>query len=59
MTIELTEAQRAALQELLRMSLVDLSTEIADTDNPSYRGGLREQRDLLQSLLTLLEGASA
>jgi hypothetical protein len=56
MNIELTEPQRAELQELLRGSLADLSSEIADTDNPSYRNGLRERREMLQSVLSLLDG---
>ncbi len=59
MLIELTEAQRAALQELLRTSLADLSSEIADTDNPGYRSGLRERREALQSVLALLDGTPA
>jgi hypothetical protein len=54
--IELTEAQRAELQELLRASLADLSSEIADTDNATYRSGLRERRVVLESVLTLLGG---
>ena len=37
MLIELTETQCAELQRLLEGSLADLSTEIADTDNPEYR----------------------
>lgn len=59
MLIELTEAQRAELRELLRSSLADLSSEIADTDNPSYRNGLRDRRQVLQSVLALLDGAPA
>jgi hypothetical protein len=55
MNIELTEPQRTELQELLRGSLADLSSEIADTDNPGYRNGLRERRDVLQSVLSLLD----
>lgn len=56
MMIEFSEAQRSELQELLRSSLGDLSTEIADTDNPSYRNGLRDRREILQSVLNLLDG---
>ena len=59
MKIELSEAQRAELKELLRTSLGDLSTEIADTDNAGYRSGLRDRRDILQSVLALLEGTPA
>jgi hypothetical protein len=59
MMIELTEAQQAELQQLLRGALADLSSEIADTDNPSYRDGLRDRREVLQSVLTLLGGTPA
>ena len=44
MVIELTEEQCAELQRLLEEFLGDLSSEIADTDNPGYREGLRRQR---------------
>ena len=57
MLLELTEVQRSELQQLLQASLGDLSSEIADTDNPSYRSGLRERRDVLESVLALLGGA--
>ena len=57
MNIELTESQRTELQELLRGSLADLSSEIADTDNPSYRNGLRERREVLESVLSQLDGS--
>ena len=56
MVIELTEAQRTELQQLLQASLADLSSEIADTDNASYRSGLRDRRAVLESVLALLEG---
>ncbi len=55
MLIELTEGQCAELQQLLESSLGDLSSEIADTDNPSYREGLRERRSVLESVLYLLD----
>ena len=58
MLIELTEPQRTELRELLQASLADLSSEIADTDNASYRSGLRDRRAVLESVLTLLDGAS-
>jgi len=57
MLIELTEAQRAELRELLRSALSDLSSEIADTDNPTYRSGLRDRRATLESVLAVLDGA--
>ena len=58
MNIELTESQRTELQELLRGTLADLSSEIADTDNPSYRNGLRERREVLESVLSQLDGSA-
>jgi hypothetical protein len=58
MNIELTESQRTELQELLRGSLADLSSEIADTDNPSYRNGLRDRREVLESVLSQLDGSA-
>ena len=54
MLIELTEVQCTELQGLLESSLGDLSTEIAATDNPEYREGLRERRSALESVLSLL-----
>jgi len=58
MNIELTESQRTELQELLRGSLADLSSEIADTDNPSFRNGLRDRREVLESVLSQLDGSA-
>jgi hypothetical protein len=54
MTLELTDEQVAALGELLREVLGDLSSEIAATDNPTYRDGLRSRRLSLEGVLTLL-----
>jgi len=54
MKIELTDEQGADLRELLRGALSDLSSEIAATDNPSYRDGLRARRTSLQGALTQL-----
>jgi len=55
MLIELTEVQCAELQRLLEGSLADMSTEIADTDNPEYREVLRERRTVLESVLFQLD----
>jgi hypothetical protein len=55
MLVELTEEQCAELQELLESSLGDLSSEIAGTDNPEYREGLRRRRTVLESVLFLLD----
>ena len=50
MKIELTDDQRSALGELLREALGDLSSEIAATDNPAYRDGLRTRRLSLEGV---------
>jgi hypothetical protein len=55
MVIELTEEQCSELQRLLEASLGDLSSEIADTDNPQYREGLRQRRTVLESVLYQLD----
>jgi hypothetical protein len=55
MLIELTEDQCAELQQLLEATLADLSSEIADTDNPGYRDGLRQRRTILESVLFQLD----
>ena len=54
MKIELTDEQAADLGEFLRGALGDLSSEIAATDNPTYRDGLRARRVSLEGVLTQL-----
>ncbi|MFZ0251470.1 MAG: hypothetical protein WAL61_16110 [Acidimicrobiales bacterium] len=54
MKIELTDEQVENLGELLRGALGDLSSEIAATDNPAYRDGLRARRVALEGVLTQL-----
>jgi len=54
MDLTLTEAEATELRDLLDGSLGDLSSEIADTDNPSYRLTLKERRSRLQSVRALL-----
>jgi LPS O-antigen subunit length determinant protein (WzzB/FepE family) len=55
MHLDLTDEQASDLQDLLRSSLSDLSTEIAATDNAAYRDGLRSKRKSLETVLALLE----
>ncbi len=55
MLLELTEGQCAELQKLLEGALGDLSSEIAGTDDPEYRQGLRERRALLEAVLYQLD----
>jgi hypothetical protein len=54
MRIELTDEQVTDLGELLRGALGDLSSEIAATDNPTYRERLRARRASLETVLTQL-----
>ena len=50
MELTLTDTEATELRDLIDGSLGDLSSEIADTDNPSYRLALKERRDRLRSV---------
>jgi hypothetical protein len=50
MELTLNEAEATELLDLLDGSLRDLSSEIADTDNPNYRLKLRERRTSLEAV---------
>ncbi len=54
MTLDQDEA--LLLREVLDGTLRDLRYEIADTDNMSYRRGLRERQEHLKALLEKLGG---
>jgi len=54
MELTLSEAEANELRTLLDGSLGDLSSEIADTDNPSFRLALKERRTHLQAVRALL-----
>lgn len=54
MKIELTSVQAEELCRLLDLSLGELSSEIADTDNPGYRVQLKERRAHLEEIRRLL-----
>jgi len=56
MQLELNEAERDALRQVLDSAISDLSSEIADTDNPSYRKGLNDHRDALRAVSARLAG---
>jgi hypothetical protein len=45
------------LRETIGSALGDLSSEIADTDNPGYRLTLKARRDRLQAIIGLLGSA--
>jgi hypothetical protein len=53
--LHLDPAEAAELRRLLTAALGDLSQEIADTDNASFRRELREQRERLQVIEQKLE----
>ena len=55
MELTMTEAEATELRDLLDGSLGDLSSEIADTDNPSYRLALKERRTRLQAVRAQFE----
>ena len=57
MELTLDEAEAAELRDLLDGTLGDLSSEIADTDNPRYRTALKERRTRLQAVRARLESA--
>jgi len=56
MELTVTEAEATELRDLLDGSLGDLSSEIADTDNPSFRLALKARRDLLRAVRDKLAG---
>ena len=50
MELELTNDQALELKLLLDGALGELSHEIADTDNPQFRQGLRDRRVALEAV---------
>lgn len=54
MNVQLTEDQARVLRAVLDDVLGDLSTEIADTDNPSFRASLETRRDTVRDIRTAL-----
>jgi hypothetical protein len=57
LTLELNAEQVALLVDVLDSTIRDLSPEIADTDNPSFRRQLIERREQLRAIRSLLEAA--
>jgi len=55
MELELTNEEVVALREALDDVLGDLSSEIADTDNPNYRAGLSRHRDVIRQVRERLD----
>lgn len=56
MEIQLDEQEADLLRTVLDEALRDLSYEIADTDNVSFRQGLRGRRDVMQAIRAKLGG---
>jgi hypothetical protein len=54
--LELSDDEAALLRELLDGICRDLSYEIADTDNSTYRAGLRDRRDAIRTMLDAVGG---
>jgi len=54
--LELTMQEATHLRDLLDAAVSDLSPEIAATDNPEYRAGLRDRREHLRSVRGKLGG---
>ena len=53
--VELSADQVVLLGDVLDSSIRDLSPEIADTDNPTFRRQLIERREQLRTIRGLLE----
>jgi hypothetical protein len=54
--LSLDGPQAELVRELLDRDLRDLRFEIADTDNSSFKGELREREELLRTVLAQLGG---
>lgn len=53
--LALDEAEARSLRDLLSASIGDMSMEIADTDNPTFRKELKSRRDQLQRVLEAID----
>jgi len=54
MNLELSESEVTVLRSVVDEALGDLSSEIADTDNPGFRAALELRRDLLHGVRSAL-----
>lgn len=59
MQLELTDEEADLLRQILDVTVRDLSPEIANTDNASYRRGLLDRREHVRALLDRLGGPTA
>ena len=53
-TLNLTDAEATALQEVLKTYLSELRTEISYTDDRDYKATLKQEQEALQVLLLKL-----
>jgi hypothetical protein len=58
MMLHLDDQELSVLRDLLQSALGDLSMEIANTDNASFRALLRRERDLLKAVFDRLNAPS-
>ena len=59
MELHLDDEQASELHKLLTHALGELSSEIADTDNPAFQRMLRDQRHKLQAIVQQLDSDHA
>ncbi len=57
--LDLSDAERDALKEILESTLSDLRMEISHTDRLAFRDMLRERKGVLQKTLDALGSVSA
>ena len=57
MMVELSDELSEELRDTLANVISDMSSEIADTDNPGFRRVLEARRERLHAILSQLEGS--
>jgi len=55
--LEISDDDARLLKEILESEISDMSPEIADTDNPTYRRELKEKREQMRALLGKVQQA--
>jgi hypothetical protein len=58
MILDLSDELAEELRDTLGQVVGDMSSEIADTDNPAYRRGLEARREKLRSVISQLGGVA-
>ena len=57
--LELSDAEVAVVGEVFEHYLSDLRMEIADTDRADFRQGLKDRKELIQSVLERVKAGHA